>query len=66
MFTRETRQGKPTAPVRKRKKPVWRPWVALPLRMAGAFWLSRSLVLGSYSPFALGFVAASGPGLNGL
>ncbi|MCD8142853.1 MAG: stage II sporulation protein E, partial [Clostridiales bacterium] len=32
----------------------------------GGFWLSRSLVLGSYSPFALGFVAASGPGLNGL
>ncbi|MCD7919460.1 MAG: SpoIIE family protein phosphatase [Clostridiales bacterium] len=66
MFTREKRQAKPAAPARKRRKPVWRPWMALPLRLAGGFWLSRSLVLGSYSPFALGFVAASGPGLNGL
>lgn len=64
MFTRvQKRKGQERPP--RPPRFVWKSWMELPLRFLGGFLLSRSLVLGSYSPFALGFVAASGPGLGG-
>lgn len=65
------------APSRMAKEKPWAkklvlqaPWVALASECATRFLLSAVLaagnILGGYSPFALGFVAASGPGAGGF
>lgn len=65
------RRRAPSRPVEPGKRLVLgAPWVALASECATRFLLCAVLaageILGGYSPFALGFVAASGPGAGGF
>ena len=66
------RRRAPARPIREKGKRLvlGAPWVALASECATRFFLAAVLaagqILGGYSPFALGFVAASGPGAGGF
>lgn len=66
------RRRAPARPIREKGKGLvlGAPWVALASECATRFFLAAVLaagqILGGYSPFALGFVAASGPGAGGF
>lgn len=66
MSTQEKRKKPTRTRLSSRLPRLSRQWVALPLRGAAAFALARGIVLGECSPFALGMIAASGPGAGGL